>query len=160
VVSTLGPTSPPSVDQGHPPFGRWHFLYFFPLPHGHGSLRPILRRPVPARFARVSSASMRWGRAILAVAASMTGSCFHGNSISPPKRTEPLPGSITRPAQVPAFTLYLRNSQCRRSLGPLIASGSLLQCGDAAGSLGASDSDVVMLAILRSGGRDPVDATA
>ena len=24
----------------------WHFLYFFPLPHGHGSLRPTLS---PAR---------------------------------------------------------------------------------------------------------------
>ena len=22
---------------------RQHFLYFFPLPHGHGSLRPVLR---------------------------------------------------------------------------------------------------------------------
>src|SRR4028119_1783552 len=23
-------------------YGRQHFLYFFPLPHGHGSLRPTL----------------------------------------------------------------------------------------------------------------------
>src|ERR1039458_7337197 len=24
-----------------PPYAPWHFLYFFPLPHGHGSLRPV-----------------------------------------------------------------------------------------------------------------------
>src|SRR5688572_4408693 len=28
---------------------RWHFLYFLPLPHGHGSLRPARRAPMGAR---------------------------------------------------------------------------------------------------------------
>src|SRR5205085_7376276 len=26
-------------------YAPWHFLYFFPLPHGHGSLRPIFVGP-------------------------------------------------------------------------------------------------------------------
>jgi hypothetical protein len=28
---------------------RQHFLYFFPLPHGHGSLRPDFMKHSPAR---------------------------------------------------------------------------------------------------------------
>src|SRR5207245_11790075 len=52
----------------------WHFLYFFPLPHQHGSLRPIFRRsaagsivaacrgaPPPAALA--TAAGSRAGRA-------------------------------------------------------------------------------------------------
>src|SRR5690348_2064303 len=30
----------------HKHYAPWHFLYFFPLPHGHGSLRPIFVGPV------------------------------------------------------------------------------------------------------------------
>src|SRR6476646_9946994 len=34
------------VDDGYAP---WHFLNFFPLPHQHGSLRPILSRSAVTR---------------------------------------------------------------------------------------------------------------
>jgi len=32
-----------TMAMGHPVFPRQHFLYFLPLPHGHGSFRPIFR---------------------------------------------------------------------------------------------------------------------
>jgi hypothetical protein len=41
--------APPASDS----FTPWHFLYFFPLPHGHGSLRPTFG---PARTTGVCGA--------------------------------------------------------------------------------------------------------
>ena len=34
----------------------WHRLYFLPLPHGQGSLRPIFFKPLPAPVARRAEA--------------------------------------------------------------------------------------------------------
>src|SRR5207245_3253508 len=43
-------------DSTRSSIGMWHFLYFFPLPHGHGSLRPT-RGPDRTGTTRAGSAS-------------------------------------------------------------------------------------------------------
>src|SRR5690349_20870742 len=39
-------------NQGSEP---WHFLYFFPLPQGHGSLRPIFADAIRGRLPCIAS---------------------------------------------------------------------------------------------------------
>src|SRR4029453_7245766 len=39
--------------------GRWHFLYFFPLPHQQGAFRPSLRFPVRSGRGRAAEAGAR-----------------------------------------------------------------------------------------------------
>ena len=39
--------------------GRWHFLYFFPLPHHQGAFRPSLRFPVVSGRGRAAEARAR-----------------------------------------------------------------------------------------------------
>src|SRR2546423_15671711 len=39
----------------------WHFLYFFPLPHGHGSLRPTFGSSRRMVFGTASSPPTRGG---------------------------------------------------------------------------------------------------
>src|SRR5207302_5804436 len=39
----------------------WHFLYFFPLPHGHGSLRPTFGSSRRTVFGTASSPPTRGG---------------------------------------------------------------------------------------------------
>ena len=34
------------IDLSHSTYFPWHFLYFFPLPHGQGSFRPIFSEEV------------------------------------------------------------------------------------------------------------------
>ena len=37
VLSSIWPQQPQAPCEGYEP---WHFLYFFPLPHGQGAFRP------------------------------------------------------------------------------------------------------------------------
>lgn len=54
----------PNAPSRHEPHFKQHFLYFLPLPHGHGSFRPILWESLWLR-----SALVFW---------SISESCFHG----------------------------------------------------------------------------------
>src|SRR5436309_373826 len=71
-AAAAGPlVAPPEPPLGGGPAAPWHFLYFLPLPHGQGSLRPILSRritccgfsfPPPPPTIRISCASRRFRR--------------------------------------------------------------------------------------------------
>jgi hypothetical protein len=43
-------------------YAPWHFLYFFPLPQGHGSLRPILPGAMVRAACAAAGARPFWPR--------------------------------------------------------------------------------------------------
>src|SRR5689334_25387198 len=47
--------------DGHHAAAPWHFLYFFPLPHGHGSLRPTFGPSCRTVLTAASSPPTRGG---------------------------------------------------------------------------------------------------
>src|SRR5439155_6751154 len=49
--------------------GMWHFLYFLPLPHGHGSLRPTRGAPRTTGTAGAGAGAPRRGRSSASSAA-------------------------------------------------------------------------------------------
>src|SRR5512140_2247710 len=58
VLIRLSPPTLTTIDYAAAP---WHFLYFFPLPHGHGSLRPTLGSSRRTVFTAASSPPVRAG---------------------------------------------------------------------------------------------------
>src|SRR5437764_8660281 len=83
------PSTPGSLGLGYAP---WHFLYFFPLPHQHGSLRPICSLSVTRRCSTGGSGSSEKpfsSMAPAAAAAMATAPC-----------AAPPPEYVTRPPPV------------------------------------------------------------
>ena len=90
--------------SGRHPNRPWHFLYFFPLPHGHGSFRPTVSPPCSGASGRstcwVGLASGRWSAVAATPVAASPGALSAGAARGAPEAAMGPPAGATLP--VPA----------------------------------------------------------
>src|SRR5262245_3728862 len=85
---------------------RQQFLYFLPLPQGHGSFRPVF---LGGKASRERGIGARFGQ--IAITSSICGSGCQSFSITSAPRTLPVAVSSKRPYQASARTEYFRALQ-------------------------------------------------
>jgi hypothetical protein len=95
-----------NLRRHHP---RQHFLYFFPLPHAHGSFRPWLLGWPNANFLNSAGGC---SLDICAVSLASTGFSSQGASIFIENTSSPLPGLNRTPNHASTLAEYFRSSQC------------------------------------------------